>query len=77
MVVKLVTVSSFFVGVDSLHCNLTQLPHYRVQLRDKAGALLGHAMVLSRRVDSEYKVAQRARYLLADAVTRLTMLVGR
>jgi hypothetical protein len=34
-------------------------------------------MVFSHKVDSEYKVVQRVQYFLADAVTRLTLLVSR
>jgi hypothetical protein len=48
-----------------------------VQLSGKVSALLGHVLFLSQTVDSKYQIVAKLQYLLADLITRLTMLISR
>ena len=54
-----------------------QPPVEDVKLRDRSGALLGHVLFFSKSIDSKYKVMARLQFLLAEFISRLTMLIVR
>lgn len=48
-----------------------------VQLREKLGALLGHLLFFSKAMDSKYRVLARLQFLLADIISRITLVISR
>jgi hypothetical protein len=48
-----------------------------VRLRDKLGLLLGHLMFFSKSLDHKYRLVSRLQYLLADLISRLTLIISR